>query len=132
MRFAERRSAHARRCYIAATPDPARARAGDAALAFRAQGADGFAAELQDALRSDGLFERWRAKLDDPDEVDPALGATDASATVNGKQDDLHIDLVVTTSLSSAVLRQRLGLLAGNGWQLRDVTAALSPGPDRA
>lgn len=110
--------------YYISLPDPARARGGDAALAFRAQGADGFAAELQDALRSDGLFERWRAKLDDPDEVDPALGATDASATVNGKQDDLHIDLVVTTSLSSAVLRQRLGLLAGNGWQLRDVTAA--------
>ena len=97
---------------------------GDAALAFRAQGADGLAAELQDALRSDGLFERWRARQDDPDDVDPALGATDANATVAGKQDDLHIDLVVTTSLPSAVLRQRLGLLAGNGWQLRDVTAA--------
>ena len=46
------------------------------------------------------------------------------SATVDGKQDDLHIALVVTTALPSAVLRQRLGLLAGNGWQLRDVTAA--------
>ena len=35
-----------------------------------------------------------------------------------------HVDLVVVTSLPSAVLRQRLGLLAGSGWQLRDVTAA--------
>ncbi len=110
--------------YYISLPDPARARGSDAALAFRAQGADGFAAELQDALRSDGLFERWRAQQDDPDEVDPALGATDANATVSGKQDDLHVDLVVTTSLPSAVLRQRLGLLAGSGWQLRDVTAA--------
>ena len=80
--------------YYISLPDPARARGGDAALAFRAQGADGFAAELQDALRSDGLFERWRAQQDDPDEIDPALGATDANATVSGRQDDLHVDLV--------------------------------------
>jgi hypothetical protein len=110
--------------YYLSLPDPARARGADASLAFRAQGAEAFAAELQDALRSDGLFERWRATQADPDEVDPALGATDAGATVSGKQDDLHIDLVVTTVLPSAVLRQRLGLLAGNGWQLRDVTSA--------
>ena len=110
--------------YYISLPDPAKARGSDARLAFRAQGADGLAAELQEALRSDGLFERWRAQQDDPDDVDPALGATDANATVSGKQDDLHIDLVATTSLPSAVLRQRLGLLAGNGWQLRDVTAA--------
>lgn len=110
--------------YYISLPDPARARGSDAALAFRAHGADGFAAELQDALRDDRLFERWRAQQDDPDEIDPVLGATDAGATVSGKQSDLHIDLVVTTSLPSAVLRQRLGLLAGHGWQLRDVTAA--------
>ena len=110
--------------YYISLPDPARARGTDPSLAFRAQGADGLAAELQDALRSDALFQQWRARQDDPDEVDPALGATDANATVTGKQDDLHIDLVVTTSLPSAVMRQRLGLLAGNGWQLRDVTAA--------
>ncbi len=105
-------------------PDPARARGSDAAIAFTAQGADAFAEQLQDALRSDGLFERWRAAQEDPDAVDPALGATDPAATVQGRQDDLHIDLVVTTALPSAVLRQRLGLLAGNGWQLRDVTSA--------
>ncbi|HWS77982.1 MAG TPA: hypothetical protein VN205_06355 [Thermomonas sp.] len=110
--------------YYLSLPDPARARGADATLAFRAQGADGLAAELQDALRNDALFQRWRARQDEPDEVDPALGATDADATVNGHQYDLHIDLVATTSLPSAVLRQRLGLLAGNGWQLRDVTAA--------
>lgn len=110
--------------YYLRLPDPARARGPDADLAFRAQGADHLAAELQDALRGDALFQRWRARQEDPDAVDPALGATDPRASVAGAQDDLHIDLVVTTALPSAVLRQRLGLLAGAHWQLRDVTAA--------
>ena len=90
----------------------------------REQGAEGFASELQDALRGDALFERWRAKQDDPDAVDALFGATDPGASVTGKQDDLHVSLVVDTSLPSAVLRQRLSLLAGTGWQLRDVTSA--------
>ena len=110
--------------YYINLPDPARARGNDPELAFRAQGAEAFASELQDALRGDALFERWRARQEDPDAVDPALGATDAGATVIGKQEDLQIGLVVTTALPSSVLRQRLGLLAGNGWQLRDVTSA--------
>ncbi|MGV8922859.1 MAG: hypothetical protein ACOH1L_05870 [Thermomonas sp.] len=110
--------------YYISLPDPSLARGMDPALSFRSQGADGLATELQDALRSDHLFEQWRAQQDDPDEVDPAFGATDVEAAVKGEQHDLHIDLVVTTSLPSVVLRQRLGLLAGNGWQLRDVSAA--------
>ena len=110
--------------YYIRLPDAARARGDNAALAFRSHGADGLAAELQDALRSDALFERWRATQEDPDDVDPALGATDPDAGVSGAQQDLHVDLVVTTALPSGILRQRLGLLAGNGWQLRDVTAA--------
>ena len=110
--------------YYISLPDPARARGNDPELAFRAQGAEAFASELQDALRGDALFERWRARQEDPDAVDPALGATDAGATVIGKQEDLQIGLVVTTALPSSVLRQRLGLLAGGGWQLRDVTSA--------
>ena len=105
-------------------PDPAQARGSEPSLAFHAHGAEAFAEQLQQALSTPALFERWRALQAEPDEVDPALGATDARATVDGKQDDLHIALVVTTALPSAVLRQRLGLLAGNGWQLRDVTAA--------
>lgn len=110
--------------YYISLPDPARARGNDPELAFRAQGAEAFASELQDALRGDALFERWRARQEDPDAVDPALGATDAGATVSGKQDDLQVALVVTTVVPSSVLRQRLGLLAGSGWQLRDVTSA--------
>lgn len=108
--------------YYITLPDPARG--GDADLAFKSQGGDGLAAELQDALRSDSLFQRWRMKQEEPDEVDAALGASDPNATVQGKQQDLHIDLIVITSISSSVLRQRLALLAGNGWQLRDVSAA--------
>src|SRR3546814_7342171 len=81
------------------------------------------ARELQDALHTPALFERWRATQDDPDEVDPALGATDPAATVEGRQDDLHIDLIVVTSISGAVFKQRLRLLAGSAWELRDVSS---------
>lgn len=110
--------------YYINLPDPARARGSDPDFAFRAQGAESFAGELQAALRGDALFRRWRARQHDPDAVDDALGATDPGAIVSGSQEDLQIGLVVTTVLPSAVLRQRLGLLAGSGWQLRDVTSA--------
>src|SRR3546814_11027096 len=82
------------------------------------------ARELQDALRTPALFERWRATQDDPDEVDPALGATDPAATVEGRQDDLHVDLIVVTSISGPVFKTPLRLLAGRAWELRDVAAA--------
>ena len=110
--------------YYISLPDPAKARGNDPAFAFTAQGGAGFAEQLQDALRSDGLFERWRAAQEDPDAVDPSLGATDPAATVSGRQDDLHVDLVATTTLPGSVLKHRLRLLAGSGWELRDVTAA--------
>ena len=110
--------------YYLSLPDPARARGSDAAFAFDAHGADEFARQLEDALRNGTLFERWRAAQEDPDEVDPSLGATDPEARVEGRQDDLHIDLVATTSLPGSILRHRLALLAGSAWELRDVTAA--------
>ena len=110
--------------YYISLPEPAKARGGDDAFSFRAQGAEAFAEQLQDALRSDDLFQRWRATQEDPDAVDPSLGATDADATVSGQQDDLHIDLVVTTSLPGSVFKHRLRLLAGPHWELRDVTSA--------
>ena len=108
--------------YYITLPDPAKARGSDLALAFTAHGADGFAEQLQTALTGTGLFERWRAKQEDPDDVNDAMAATDASAKVKGTQHDLKIDLVVDTVLPGEVLRQRLRLLAGSGWQLRDVT----------
>ncbi|HZH44788.1 MAG TPA: hypothetical protein VEY50_11970 [Lysobacter sp.] len=110
--------------YYLRLPDGTRARGSEPGLSFTAHGAEEFADQLERALRSDVLFERWRALQEDPDEVDPALGATDPGARVEGRQSDLHIDLVVTSSLPGDVLKHRLRLLAGNAWELRDVTAA--------
>ena len=109
--------------YYITLPNPSAARGTDPALAFRSQGAEGFAAELQDALAGRKLFDRWKMKQEDPDAVDETMAATDPSATVKGAQHDLKVDLEVNTVLPSQILRHRLRLLAGNHWQLRDVTA---------
>ena len=53
-----------------------------------------------------------------------SMAAVDPQAKVEGKQHDLAVDLVATTDLPGAVFKHRLKLLAGSGWQLRDVTAA--------
>ena len=109
--------------YYLSFPDLSRLR--DAGtLAFRSQGAEGLAEELQTALREDALFQRWRAMQEDPDAVDTALGATDPTATVRGEQHDLKIDLIVVSAIPGTILKHRLRLLAGSGWQLRDVSAA--------
>lgn len=109
--------------YYIRIPDGTTARGSDPDLSFTAHGAGGFAEQLQEAVRSTTLFDRWRRKQDDPDEVDPGIGATDPNAVVEGEQHDLHIDLRLTTSLPGEVVRHRLRLLAGSGWQLRDVTS---------
>jgi hypothetical protein len=113
----------AQRYYITLS-DPSQARGSDPELSFRAHGADQFAAELQAALRTAVLFERWRLQQEEPDEVDPALGVTDPQARVDGAQRGLKIDLVATTSIPGSVLRHRMRQLAGGGWALHDVTAA--------
>ena len=110
--------------YYLRLPDPARAKGSEAALAFRSGGAEGMAEELQEALRETRLFDRWRALQEDPDAVDPGMGVIDADATVTGKQNDLSIELVATTSLPGAVFKHRLRVLAGSGWELRDVRSA--------
>ena len=110
--------------YYLTLPDAGRARGSDADTAFHAQGADALAQELQDALRREDLFERWRMKQPDPDAVDPALGAIDPSAVVSAQQRDLQVDLVATTSIPGPVFKQRLRLLAGSGWKLTDVKSA--------
>jgi hypothetical protein len=104
--------------------DPSTARGAEPALSFRAHSAEGFAQELEAALRTPVLFDAWRARQEDPDAVDPALGVVDPDARVSGAQSHLRIDLVATTSLSGNVLRHRLRLLAGTGWALHDVTAS--------
>ncbi len=107
--------------YSIALPNPSLARGADPDLSFSANGAETFAEQLQDALRSPALFERWRDRQPDPDQVDPALGAVDPQAVVNGKQQDLRISLVATTSLPGEIFKQRMRLLAGSHWELRDV-----------
>jgi hypothetical protein len=109
--------------YYIAIPDPAAAR-GAGELAFTAHGAEAFARELQEALRNDRLFERWRAMQDEPDDVDPKLAATDPAASVEGTQRESRVELVASTSLPGDVVRQRMRLLAGAAWELRDVRAA--------
>jgi hypothetical protein len=109
--------------YYLTLPDPKAARGSDANTSFSAHGAAEFASELEQALRSTALFERWRGQQKDPDDIDQALAAVDPAASVTGEQNDLRIDLVATTSLPASILRHRLRLLAGDGWQLRDVAA---------
>lgn len=110
--------------YYLSLPEPELARGSDPSLAFDAQGAEAFARQLEDALRTTRLFDRWRAMQEDPDEVDPGFGVTDPDAKVEGRQDDLHIDLIAVTSIPGNILRHRLRLLAGSAWELRDVSSA--------
>lgn len=113
--------------YFIRLPDPAQARGKDLALAFSAHGAEAFAAQLQAALRDDSLYRRWKATQpveDDDngdDEREDPLAALDPTASVSGEQNDLSIDLVVTTTLSGHVLKHRLRILSGPHWELRDV-----------
>lgn len=108
--------------YFIAIPDPEAARAAGG-FAFTAHGAEAFALELQEALRNDRLFQRWRAAQDEPDEVDPKLGATDPGARVEGSQGTKRVELVATTTVPGDVLKHRMRLLAGGAWELRDVRA---------
>jgi hypothetical protein len=109
--------------YYLRLPDAKLARGPDPTLAFRSESADGLADELQSALRTTALFDRWKKTQSDPDDVDNSLAAVDPQAQVTGEQVDLHVDLVAVTSLPGSVFKHRLRLLAGSNWQLRDVTA---------
>lgn len=109
--------------YFLHVTDLASARGRDADLSFDGATAQAFAAALQLALRSDALFQRWRAKQPEPDEIDPSLGATDAGARVDARSDSAltRTDVEVSTSLPHAILRQRLNWLVGDRWALADV-----------
>lgn len=110
--------------YYIRLPDPEAARGSDPTMSFQANGAQAFAEQLQQALQTSTLFERWRAQQEEPDEVDQTLGVVDPAALVSGEQDNLGISLVAVTSIPGRILKHRLSLLAGNAWELRDVAAA--------
>jgi hypothetical protein len=99
------------------------ARGSEPALAFQGIGPEALAAALQDAMRSDALFQQWRALQPDPDEVDDSLGATDPQAQASGKQTG-RSEIELVTSLPMRIVKHRLALLIGPSWQLRDMRAA--------
>ncbi len=110
--------------YYIVVDNLAKARGSVGELSYTGESPDDFAAELQRALRSPGLFQQWKALQPDPDAIDDSLGQSDASATVSAKQTDVHCDVTVTTSLPHSILKHRLSLLIGRHWTLRDVTHA--------
>jgi hypothetical protein len=121
----------ARNHYYLSIADLAHARGDDPRFSWDGAGPDGFASTLQQALRDDDLFQRWRAAQPDPDAIDESLGATraltcatDSAAQVSARVADLHTEVDLITDLPMSVLRHRLYLLIGGAWQLRDLRAA--------
>lgn len=114
----------ARNHYYLSIADLAHARGDDPRFAWDGAGPEGFAAVLQQALRDDGLFQRWRAVQPDPDAVSSSLGVCDLAAQVTAQVADLRTDVDLLTDLPMSVVRQRLYLLIGSAWQLRDMRAA--------
>jgi len=110
--------------YYLSIADLAHARGADPRFAFDGVGPGDFAASLQQALRGDGLFQRWRAAQPDPDAVEESLGAIDVAAEASARVADLKIDVDLVTSLPMSVVRHRLNLLIGSAWQLHDLRAA--------
>ncbi|HET7663935.1 MAG TPA: hypothetical protein VFK31_09885 [Rhodanobacteraceae bacterium] len=110
-----------RQRYYFSIADFAAARGKDPDLAFEGRSPDALADALQHALRTPDLFERWRAKQEDPDKVDKSLAVVDAQAEVKAEQADLKVDMQVATDLPMRVLRQRMEWLIGNHWRLHDV-----------
>ncbi|MEW5303645.1 MAG: hypothetical protein WDW36_006316 [Sanguina aurantia] len=114
----------ARSHYYFSIADLASARGSDPRFAFSGAGPNDFASALQQSLRDTTLFDQWRAAQSDPDAVDASLAATDSQAEVSAKVADLHIDIELLTTLPMSVVRQRLNVLVGSSWQLRDMRSA--------
>lgn len=110
--------------YYLSIADLAHARGDDPRFSYAGAGPNDFAAALQAALRDAGLFERWRAVQPDPDAVDSSLATVDPGAEVSARVADLRTDVELVTRLPMAVVRHRLYLLIGGGWQLRDMRSA--------
>lgn len=109
--------------YYLTIADLATARGPDPDLSFQGSSPQAFADALQEALRKPILFDRWKARQPDPDDVDASLAPVDPDAKVMAKLRDLHTDVEVATTLPHSVLRHRLFILIGPHWQLHDVAA---------
>lgn len=110
--------------YYLSIADLAHARGPVLALSYDGAGPNDLAAAVQNAMRTTDLFERWRAMQDEPDDVDPSLGAVDPQASASARVSDLRTDMDLITELPMSIVRQRLNLLIGNSWQLRDMRKA--------
>lgn len=91
-------------------------------LSFDGGSPEHLARVLEDALREPDFSTRWRAMQEDPEDIDPATVALDPAATVSGSLEAQRSELIVTTSLSHAIVKHRLDLLIGRHWKLRDVS----------
>ncbi|NID17453.1 hypothetical protein [Luteibacter yeojuensis] len=106
--------------YYLSVKDLSRARGPDKELSFEGLDPVSLASAIADAMRGDGLFQRWRAKQPEPDEVDPSLGVVDEAAAAEGELSTNRTDVRLTTSLPMRIVKHRLNLLIGSSWQLRD------------
>lgn len=109
--------------YLFTIDDLPKARGESHELSFQGDSPESFADLLQQSLRDPTLWKRWRAMQPDPDEVDPELGRSDPDAIVHAQQSDVHVRVEVTSSLPHAIIKQRMSLLIGKHWALRDVSA---------
>ena len=110
--------------YLFTIDDLVKARGESHELSFQGGTPESFAALLQSALREPSLWQRWRALQPDPDAIDPALGQNDPAARVEAHQSDVHVNVVVKSSLPHAIIKHRMSLLIGKHWTLHDVSAA--------
>ncbi|HXP01334.1 MAG TPA: hypothetical protein VN813_12610 [Luteibacter sp.] len=106
--------------YFLSVKDMARAKGPDPELSFEGIGPEKLAADIANAMSSDSLFQRWRAKQPEPDEVDPSLGVTDPAASARGELSNDRNDVQLTTTLPMRIVKHRLNLLIGSSWELRD------------
>jgi hypothetical protein len=106
--------------YFLSVKDMSKAKGPDPELSFEGIGPEKLASDIADAMRSDSLFQRWRAKQAEPDEVDPSLGVTDASASAKGELSNDRTDVQLNTNLPMRIVKHRLNLLIGSSWELRD------------
>ena len=99
------------------------ARGDSSELSFDGGSPEHLASVFQTVLREPVFWQRWRSVQDDPDEVDPGTGATDPTATVTASLESLRSEMIVTTTLTHAIVKHRLDLLIGRNWKLRDVSS---------